>query len=359
MAQTSHFFEQLRDHSEIKLRILGKFVVPWSAKLGFKAQARGGQRIWYVDGFAGPGKYRDGKAGSPLIGAGQALGVLRGNKEYVLGCVNVEREPSYFRSLEELTQHFKDQGVPMHNLHGDFSSLVPRIAEIIGAHDPVLVFIDPFGIKPLVYQSLKHLIARPGEVDLILIFQTRAVWRLATEHGDLVTRAVGSDEWAPLWKTQRLDAVLDTLEANLLSDGKFCAVAAYGVRAEKEAAPKYHMVMASRSVHAFELLNDMICQEEKQLGTEAYARRAQTSFLPEFDRFASQQELTNAILAHCRAQSRTTRRDIVDHILLSHWGQWHTGDVKQAVRGLIEAGWLARHKRGKGQIDTDPLTLAE
>lgn len=359
MAQTSRFFERLRDHTEIKLRILGKFVVPWSAKLGYKARARGGERIWYVDGFAGPGKYEDNSPGSPLIGAGQALNVLRGNRPYVLGCVNVEQKLSYYRSLEKMTEHYKDQGVPIHNLHGDFSSLVRRIAEIVGPDDPVLVFIDPFGIKPLVYASLKPLIARGGEVDLLLIFQTRAVWRLATSHGDLVTQAVGSDEWAPRWKTERLDAVLETLAASLLSDGEFCAVAAYGVRAEKEAAPKYHMVMASRSVHAFELLNDMICQEEKQLGTKAYARLAQTSFLPQFDELASQQELMNAILAYCRTQSRTTRRDIVDHILLSHWGQWHTGDVKRAVRGLIEAGRLGRQKRGKGQIDTDPLTLAE
>ena len=50
------FFDNLRDYSEIKLRILGRFLAPWAAKLGFWTRRRNGA-IWYVNGFAGPGKY--------------------------------------------------------------------------------------------------------------------------------------------------------------------------------------------------------------------------------------------------------------------------------------------------------------
>lgn len=355
MAQTSRFFEQLRDHTEIKLRLLSKFLVPWSAKLGYKVRLRGGQSIWYVDGFAGPGKYGDNSPGSPLIGAGRALAVLRRNAGYVLGCVNVEQGPSRFRSLEHVTEDYREWGVPVYNLHGDFSALVRDIIKIVGQDDPLLVFIDPFGIKPLVYRSLKDLIARRGEVDLILIFQSPAVHRLVREHSDYVSRAVGGDEWVGEWDHFGLEAVYKTLERNLLADGRFRGVSAYGIRARKESAPKYHMVLASRTPDAFELLNDMICQEEKELDQRSYAQLAQLSFLPQVNGLTSQQELVNVILSYGRTHPRTSRTDILEHIVLTHWASWHTGDMKRALGGLIDAGRIARHKQGRGNIDTDPL----
>jgi three-Cys-motif partner protein len=355
MAQTSRFFEQLRDHTEIKLRLLSKFLVPWSAKLGYKVRLRGGERIWYVDGFAGPGKYDDDSPGSPLIGAGQALAVLRKNAGYVLACVNVEQEPSRFRSLEHVTERYKEWGVPMYNLHGDFSALVPQISTIVGPADPLLVFIDPFGIKPLVYASLRALISRPGEVDLILIFQTPAVHRLVRTHPGYVTRAVGGDDWVAQWDVVGAEAVYDTFARNLLLDGKFRAVAPYGVRARKESAPKYHMLVASRTPDAFELLNDMICQEEKQLDRKTYTDLAQLTFLPQLNGLTSQHELVNAILSYGRTHPRTSRREILEHMVLTYWAAWHTGDVKRAVGGLIDGGRIVRHKRERGNIDTDPL----
>jgi three-Cys-motif partner protein len=355
MAQTPQFFEHLRDHTEIKLRILSKFLVPWSAKLGYKAGLRGRRKLWYVDGFAGPGKYGDGSAGSPIIGAGQALEVREQRRGYVLGCVNVEMNARLFASLERETSAYEAKGVEIHNLHGDFSVLVPEISKIIDPVDPVLVFVDPFGIKPLVYDRLKGLLARRGEVDLILVFQSPAVHRLVRDYPHYVTRAVGGDEWLADWDTLGVDAVYDTLRRNLLSDGRFRAVERYGVREEKAASPHYYMVIGSRSYHAFELLNDMICQEEKQLDEKTYAKLAQPSFLPQLNGLAAQQELVNAILAYGRVRPRTTRRDIVEYVVSNRWATWHTGDIKTAVKGLIDAGRITWRKQGRGHIDTDPL----
>lgn len=355
MVHTSDFFDHLQDHSEIKLRILDKFAVPWAAKLGYKAGLRGGRKLWYVDGFAGPGRYEDGSEGSPIIGASHALELVKQSRPYALGCVNVESNRRRFDSLERETASFSSQGVEIHNLHCDFSDCVPRILEIIGRDDPCFVFIDPFGIKPLAYPALKDLVARPGEVDLMLVFQSRAVSRLVTGHPEYVTGAVGADDWLDRWDLLGVEAVYGTLKRSLLADGHFRSVERYGVRAEKSAAPRYHMVIGSRSYHAFQLLNDMICQEERQLDQKSYARVAQASFLPQVDDITSQQELVNTILTYGRTHPRTTRRQIVEHIVLSHWANWHTGDIRRAVGGLIEADTIVRHKGKRPSIDTDLL----
>src|SRR3990172_7655047 len=118
MAQTRKFFERLRDHSEIKLRILRKYIKPWSAKLGLKVRRRGESRIWYVDGFAGPGRYEDGAEGSPIVGARRAQEVLQERRGFTLGCVNVELEAARFSQLERNTTEFERAGVPVLNLPG-------------------------------------------------------------------------------------------------------------------------------------------------------------------------------------------------------------------------------------------------
>ena len=84
------FFDNLRDYQEIKLRILRKFLPPWSAKLGSLAQ-RSNKVIWYVDGFAGEGKYKDGSDGSPLLGLRSARHTLDQNRQYQLACFFVEK----------------------------------------------------------------------------------------------------------------------------------------------------------------------------------------------------------------------------------------------------------------------------
>src|SRR5436189_1128057 len=117
MADTSHFFDALRDHTEIKLRIFGNYVVPWAAKLGYKARYRGTRNLWYVDGFAGEGKYKsDGADGSPLIAARHAAHLIKHGRSYALGCVNVEIDRKRHARLERNTDAFKELGVSVHNL---------------------------------------------------------------------------------------------------------------------------------------------------------------------------------------------------------------------------------------------------
>ena len=57
------FFDRKRDWSERKDRVLREYLPPYLQKVAH----RPGRPILVVDGFAGPGAFRDGKPGSPLI----------------------------------------------------------------------------------------------------------------------------------------------------------------------------------------------------------------------------------------------------------------------------------------------------
>ena len=72
--QNDDFFEGKRPWSVIKDEILGAYMSPYIAKVN-----RLKRRILLIDGYAGPGVFDDGSAGSPLIICQAAERFAKGN----------------------------------------------------------------------------------------------------------------------------------------------------------------------------------------------------------------------------------------------------------------------------------------
>ncbi|OYU51049.1 MAG: hypothetical protein CFE27_13740 [Alphaproteobacteria bacterium PA1] len=60
------FFEERTDQSEVKARIVAKYFTTW-AKIVMPTVAKRGGKIAYMDLYAGPGRYKDGAASTPLL----------------------------------------------------------------------------------------------------------------------------------------------------------------------------------------------------------------------------------------------------------------------------------------------------
>lgn len=353
------FFDNLRDHSEIKLRILRQFLVPWATKLGSWAQ-KSNRIIWYVDGFAGKGRYGDGSEGSPLLGLLRAEQIQLEGRGYQLACYFTEKRRRNWNALEKETEYYKDIGIRVHNDHGEFSE---RIAEIEGVtrQSPILLFVDPFGL-PLNYAQFRMLVRRPWPVDLILTFQHRAVYRLAKDYPHRISEAIGSDAWRDPWNQVpdpqlQIQCVLDVFREILRNDGKFKDVLSYPIRPRIKASPNYYLLFASRSYDAFELWNDQLVQEEIALTLRDYGRLGQASFLPQFDGEFNATNLLNEVRTLAHAQQRFTRREIVMHFIRNRWRQYHTKDVKKAVASLLVSEEVSREfAPGKG-IDDDFMRI--
>lgn len=61
-----NFFEERSDQSEVKARIIQKYFATWAKVVGPTAKKVYG-RMAYIDLYAGPGRYRDGAASTPLL----------------------------------------------------------------------------------------------------------------------------------------------------------------------------------------------------------------------------------------------------------------------------------------------------
>ena len=61
------FFEAQSDLSRIKARIVSKYFNAWASVMASAVLRRRDKRIGYIDLFAGPGAYSDGKPSTPLL----------------------------------------------------------------------------------------------------------------------------------------------------------------------------------------------------------------------------------------------------------------------------------------------------
>jgi len=63
---SNKFFDERTDQSEVKARIVQKYFYAWANVIMPTARKTGG-RIAYIDLYAGPGRYKDGAASTPLL----------------------------------------------------------------------------------------------------------------------------------------------------------------------------------------------------------------------------------------------------------------------------------------------------
>lgn len=90
------FFNELQNHSEVKLSILESYTIPWMRKIILNPF--GGRKCLMIDGFAGAGTYENGQKGSPLILIENAIDF------YNQSSVNGWKDPDIYICLNELDQ---------------------------------------------------------------------------------------------------------------------------------------------------------------------------------------------------------------------------------------------------------------
>ncbi len=165
---TEKFFDERTDQSEVKARIVQKYFYAWANVIMPTAQ-KNGSRIAYIDLYAGPGRYKDGAASTPLLVLQHAItdpklrsmlvtllndadsnktSTLQEEIDKLPGVENLKYKPtvSCGEIDEEAEKHFNQ------------ANLVPSFS-----------FIDPFGYKGLSLKIIKGVIKDWG-CDCVFFF---------------------------------------------------------------------------------------------------------------------------------------------------------------------------------------------
>lgn len=372
------FFASRRIWSKRKHRLLGKYLLPFSAKVGSWAKL-----IYCVDGFAGAAKYEDGSAGSPLMMAQIADKCASWRKPVHLRLINVESDPDHYKSLKYITQAWEEQGI-VTNLEGQFGNLVPKILSEI-SDNPAFFFVDPYGPTHVHFSHLLPILQRGQRTtELIINFDADGLRRIAdTMHSKVstdralkasltnienVTEIIGSNEWQDYFSEgshtaqERENKLLRIYIGNIAKHDY--SVAAYAIRKSIKDAPKYYLVYCTRRRDGVVLMSNFIREEEDTLLVESTSTPNQPKFpTAEFDDLEQavinrRSELLTLLLNYLKLSKQTTRGQIRNHFSFEKFGEFSDKDYNAIVKQLIDAGrLLPRH--GKKRInDDEPLTFA-
>lgn len=212
------------DSTAAKHRLYERYLKGWWPKL---LQSRW-DRITYIEGFAGPGRYRQGEPGSPILALGQVLNLYRAPKfglsrDRVHLIFIEERADRYAALCSEITSKFGplDQlPVTVRIIHGSAAEeIIPSLAGRWGG--PILAVFDSWGNVSVPLEVTRR-IASNRSSEVLITFGPNYFSRQSTLRSDEATLVFGGTEWqrahAATGKV-RLQAFLDIFKTAMRSAG--------------------------------------------------------------------------------------------------------------------------------------------
>lgn len=165
---TTKFFDERTDQSEVKARIVQKYFYAWANVIMPTAQKNGG-RIAYIDLYAGPGRYKDGAASTPLLVLQHAVADSK-LKSVLVTLLNdsdsnktstLQAEIDKLPGIESLKYK---PAISCGEIDDEAEKYFNQVSLV-----PSFSFIDPFGYKGLSLKIIKGVIKDWG-CDCIFFF---------------------------------------------------------------------------------------------------------------------------------------------------------------------------------------------
>ncbi len=337
MSQRRDFFRSPAEHSLIKLRFLEKYLVPWSSKVGSPKSVT---RLCVVDGFCGPGRYKDKTPGSGERILAHARQVALAHRGYSIAPILIEQTATNFRSLKSVVEEYADVRVMLRR--GDFYSMIDEIIDYV-AGDPLLLVIDPFGLKDLHLGSIARLARRSSMCDLIVTFFTSAAARLEAQYGDYLTRALGpgSENDDPAARFSR----------NMATAGSFWTAGRFKIRQDFDAAAKYEHLFFARRCDAYQLANDFLTDEHEGQRRKKETRADQPALGNMLESTAldrDTQAAVDVLLKWARSREPFLRRELRCEFYVNRYATFNTKILDRALKLLADQQVL---EHGPGLVD--------
>ncbi len=263
MAQ--RFFDEREDQSEIKARIVSKYFSVWAKIIGPRARVG---RIGYIDLFAGPGRYRDGSASTPLMVLELAIAdpALRDS----LATIFNDEDPEHTKSLAN--EIAKLPGIETLKYPPDIQTgnVGNSVAENLMSVRliPTFSFIDPFGYKGLSLGLVQGAIKDWGSDCVFFFNYNRINAGISNQLVDKHMEGLFGTERAALLKEavrgkapdQREALILEHLASALKEQGgRF--VLPFRFRNGSGTRSTHHLVFVSKNVKGYEIMKGIMAKE--------------------------------------------------------------------------------------------------
>lgn len=226
---------EIEPHTLAKHAILKRYLDAW---LPIMSSFNG--RIVYIDGFAGPGKYKGGEEGSPIIAIDAVVNHRQKiDAEMIFLFIEVDKERC--EHLKQLVDGIvKPTNLKCECKNSKFDETLSDIFKYLNEQRkklaPTFAFIDPFGFSDTPLEVIKKIMSNP-KCEVLITFMYGFINRFL-DHPDLTKNydaLFGTDQWKEATKMQDPD------------QRKAFIHQLYKDQLEKEAKIKY--------VRSFEMIN--------------------------------------------------------------------------------------------------------
>lgn len=179
---------ELDPHTKAKHDILKRYLNAW-----FPILSTNSHRIVYVDGFSGPGRYKSGEVGSPVIALNLAANRRKALSEEIVFWFVEERDDRVAHLRSELARinvpsHFKVNIEPG-KFHERFNKILQSIDSANGQVAPTFAFIDPFGFSGIPFSIIEQLLSR-DRCEVFVTFMVDAINRFLEHPDDKVVQHI-------------------------------------------------------------------------------------------------------------------------------------------------------------------------
>lgn len=166
---------EMDPHTKAKHEILRRYLKAW-----FPILNKYNQRIVYIDGFSGPGRYKGGGPGSPMIALDVAINHRREMAgEVVFWFIDERRD-----RVAHLKQELRGLKIPGHfRVTADCGRFDRKLRELLDSLDaegsrlaPTFAFIDPFGFSGIPFTLIERLL-KHRKCEAFITFMVDAINR--------------------------------------------------------------------------------------------------------------------------------------------------------------------------------------
>lgn len=196
----------LRPHTEGKHLVLRGYLDAWLPIMG-----TWNGRILFIDGFAGPGEYKDGEPGSPII-ALRAIQEHRAKDKITaeVGFIFIESEPKRAKHLENLASDIEPE-IPdncrVEVVQGKFDRSMTEVLDQLDEQGsrlaPALVMADPFGVSDTPMEVISRILDN-DKCEVLISFQYESINRFmkTPEFEDHLDDLFGTGKWRAALKME-------------------------------------------------------------------------------------------------------------------------------------------------------------
>jgi three-Cys-motif partner protein len=277
---TENFFDEQSEQSQIKAAIVADYFWTW-APIIINEQCRRSQhaqKIAYIDLFAGPGRYQNGAASTPLLIMERAVADPQ-IRDRLVAIFN-DKDEENTRSLE--TEISKIPGIATLKYKPQVSTgevgeeLIKefRSAKLI----PTFLFVDPFGYKGLSLQLVQSVLKDWG-CDCVFFFNYNRISmglgnEAVEEHMDALFGKDRADKLRERFNMRQLEPhereafIVEEMKAALEEMGGEY-VLPFRFRNPEGSRTTHHLFFVSKHFRGYEKMRDVMYKHSHKEGTVA------------------------------------------------------------------------------------------